>query len=302
MSQTTKSAVRHLEEIVGRDVGRHIEALVTAARGGLWGAATSIAAAETPHVAIITGFYIPYSEPPAAENDGPPGAASLAAALVRAGVSVRLVTDEPCAPAVRAAAEAAGVGDVPLDTIPVDAGDAEIEAVLEAWDGAPNPVSHVVSIERVGPAADGRPRNARGDDISGWTGPLDRLFTAPRTTIGIGDGGNELGMGRLPPEVVADIAHGDEIACRVRCDHLIVCGVSNWGAWALIGALALVRADWHNALLSRLTMEQELEILRATVENGPSVDGMLGKPAMSVDRLPWHDHAAILASVLNTAR
>ena len=67
--------------------------------------------------------------------------------------------------------------------------------------------------------------------------PAHRLFEAVQqqlphiTAIGIGDGGNEIGMGKLPWELIRrNIPHSGLVACRVPTDHLIVCGVSNWGA------------------------------------------------------------------------
>ena len=42
------------------------------------------------------------------------------------------------------------------------------------------------------------------------------------------------------------------IACATPADHLIVAGVSNWGAYALIGALAVIRDDWRAALIDCL--------------------------------------------------
>ena len=38
-------------------------------------------------------------------------------------------------------------------------------------------------------------------------------------------------MGKIPHEtIVKNIPNGDLIHCRVPTDHLIVAGVSNWGA------------------------------------------------------------------------
>ena len=41
-------------------------------------------------------------------------------------------------------------------------------------------------------------------------------------------------MGKIPWEVIRrNIPGGGLVACRVPTDHLIVCGVSNWGAYGL---------------------------------------------------------------------
>ncbi len=64
--------------------------------------------------------------------------------------------------------------------------------------------------------------------------PLDALFLRRRSgtvTIGVGDGGNEIGMGRVRARVVRDVPNGAKIASVVRTDHLMVAGISNWGAW-----------------------------------------------------------------------
>ena len=74
-----KDAVDRIEALIHQEVGRNIDGLFAAARGGLWQAAASLAQATS--VAIITGFYVPLGTPPAAETDGPVGAALLANAL-----------------------------------------------------------------------------------------------------------------------------------------------------------------------------------------------------------------------------
>ena len=83
------------------------------------------------------------------------------------------------------------------------------------------------------------------------TAPLDELFAAgPWETIAVGDGGNEIGMGALPRALIAaHVEHGATIACVTPRSHLIVAGVSHWGAYALLGALAVVRPDWRQPLL-----------------------------------------------------
>ena len=59
-------------------------------------------------------------------------------------------------------------------------------------------------------------------------------------TIGIGDGGNEIGMGKVHQMVVDGIKNGQHIATTVATDHLITSGVSNWGGSALVAALAIL--------------------------------------------------------------
>ena len=58
-------------------------------------------------------------------------------------------------------------------------------------------------------------------------------------TIGIGDGGNEIGMGKVLEKVAANVQYGSEIACTVASDYLVTAGVSNWGGFALAKAIFL---------------------------------------------------------------
>src|SRR6516165_503803 len=226
--------VDRIERAIQVDVGRNITALFDAARGGLWSAASALTTSPSVRVGLITGFYVPQGSPPAAETDGPVGAALLAKGLEEVGISCRLATDEPCRGACAAALSGVGLSGLPVDV-------ADVGVVIDTWRRAE--ITHAISIERCGRSADGAPRNMRGLDISSYTVALDELFTAgPWETIAISDGGNEIGMGALPRELIArHIDHGATIACVTPAQHLIVAGVSNWGAYALFAALAVLR-------------------------------------------------------------
>jgi len=271
-----------LERLIQVDVGRNMTALFEAARGGLWSAAAVLAAAQSSRIGIITGFYVPQGSPPAAETDGPIGAALLAKGLQAVGIPCRLATDEPCRGACAAALTGAGVADVPVDVV---APDASLAPLIEAWREAS--LTHAIAIERCGRSADGAPRNMRGVDIASYTASLDDLFVAgPWDTIAVGDGGNEIGMGAIPHSLIAQhVEHGEIIACVTRARHLIVAGVSNWGAYALLGALAAIREDWRGSLLACLDETLHRAVLVATVEQGPAVDGVSRLRALTVDNL-----------------
>jgi hypothetical protein len=132
----------------------------------------------------------------------------------------------------------------------------------------------------------------KGRDITASMSPAHLLFEAaarqspPVTTIGIGDGGNEIGMGKIPWEIIRrNISNGCVVACRVPTDHLIVCGISNWGAYGLAaGVLALSGGPFDRALFDA---ERERELLQVMVERGPLVDGVTGQPTVSVDGLEF---------------
>jgi hypothetical protein len=289
-----QALVARVESLVHEDVGRNITALFAAAGGGLNRAAAALAAAPGAKVGIITGFYVPRGTPPAAETDGPVGAAVLAKALGAVGMRCRLATDTPCAAACRAALLGAGIGEVPVDVAAVGG---SLDELTASWRAIG--VTHAISIERCGRSADGAPRNMRGLDIGSYTAALDELFLAgPWATIAIGDGGNEIGMGAIPRSVIAaHVAHGETIACVTPAQNLIVAGVSNWGAWALIAALAALRADWRPQLLGCLDEGLDRTILAALVENGPAVDGVSLVQAMTVDNLDLATHHRKLRAI-----
>jgi D-glutamate cyclase len=286
----SKLLVDRIERLIQVDVGRNVAALFDAASGGLWGAASALATAPELRVGLITGFYVPLGTPPAAETDGPVGMALLAKGLEDVGVTCRVATDGPCRSACAAALIGAAVPHVLVDA-------ADVADIIELW--RHERITHAISIERCGRSADGAPRNMRGLDISSYTAPLDELFTAgPWETIAVGDGGNEIGMGSLPRALIAThIEHGETIACVTAARHLIVAGVSNWGAYALLGALAVLRADWRPKLLGCLDESLDRAVLEATVENGPAVDGVSRRLALTVDNLDIAVHHKKLSEI-----
>lgn len=284
--------IAELERGIARDVGRNIAPLAAAARSGLWGAAESLTTIPDACVLVLTGCFIPAVSAP--ETDGPPGAAALAAALARAGRRVAVVTDARCASATRATL---GVVSASVAHGVVDDGLARVR-----WDGGTmfplDQVTHAIAVERLGPGCDRRIRGMRGDDRTHVSGRVHELFAAP-VTIGIGDGGNELGMGSVPHAVVAgSIANGDRIHCRVPADHLIVAGVSNWGAYGLIAALAVRRPGGFAASARELLGEEaDAALLQACVRDGGAVDGVTGRPEQSVDGVSAALHYSVVRNL-----
>ncbi len=276
-----------IEALIQEDVGRNLGPLFAAARGGLWGAASALARGRPGPIGLITGFYVPQGAPPAAETDGPVGAALLARGFIEIGLTCRLATDEPCRRACAVALAAAGAAAVPVDSVEIGA---PLAGLAATW--RHSGVASAISIERCGKSADGRPRNMRGEDISDHTAPLDELFAAgPWRTVAIGDGGNEIGMGALPHALIAaHVAVGAAIACVTPAQHLIVAGVSNWGAYGLLGALALLRADWRARLLLCLDETLDRRVLETMIRAGPAVDGVSRVATPTVDNLPIAVH------------
>jgi hypothetical protein len=212
-------------------------------------------------------------------------------------LSCRVCTDELCASACRAAL--AGLTDIPVDVVPLGG---SVDDVVATWRA--NNVRLAVAIERCGRTSDGTARNMRGDDIGAYTTLLDDLFLAgPWDTIAVGDGGNEIGMGSLPRALIAaHIAHGETIACVTPATHLIVAGVSHWGAYALIGGLAVALPGLQTTLLACLDPALDQAILEATVYNGPAVDGVTRQQTVTIDTLDCATHHRVLESIRTLVR
>jgi hypothetical protein len=320
-----------IQHIIQEDVGHRglrtdpEENLVTVTAGDFAAACRSLAETPRASVAVLTGFYIPHAEPPAGETDGPLGALFLARALGPIGIRIALVTDLFCCRALEAGLAACGLTErVPLLTLP-PAGHTWDVYLQTDWKSFSDrlALTHLIALERVGPShnADSlgsqpgsapsavehylaevspdhhnRCHTMRGRDISAHMSPAHLLVEAAGrqrpavTTIGIGDGGNEIGMGKIPWAVIhRNVPGGGRVACRVATDHLIVCGVSNWGAYGLAAGVGLLRG--HRPEPELFEIGRERELLRIMVEQGPLVDGMTGRPTVSVDGLPFERYA-----------
>jgi cytochrome c551/c552 len=263
-------------------------------------------------VLIVTGFCVVMPEGVTAETDGPPGAIYLAAMLRAAGIESRIATDRYGAPLVRAGLAAAELAS---------------DALIESGAGS---YSHVVAIERVGPSHTAESiaaqypgdadmlaefmrlvpavdrdvcHNMRGISIDAHTDPLHRLFeNTSATTIGIVDGGNEIGCGKIPWDVLCRaVAQGSgaQIACRIATTHTIVAGVSNWGAYALGAAVAALRGN--HAAVAAWTAEKQRALIEAMVARGGAVDGLTKRREATIDGLVLDEYLAVFDEIRNLA-
>ena len=246
--------------------------LFTATAGQFEAACRSIAEHPDPGVLIYTGFWIPNATPPAFETDGPLGAAFVSSGFLDLGIRCDLI------------------------------GGFIIEGLLREWFQYDNwSPTHLLSIEFPGPTADGTLRTMRGIDITDRHSDSYTMYEGDVTTgvvtIGIGDGGNEIGMGNINPATIgANIVNGATVHCRVTTDHLIVAGVSNWGAYALVAGVAVLRGK-PEQVARHFDSQRELKHLEKLVETGELVDGVVGKVQATVDGLPWDVYAAPLVRI-----
>ena len=327
-SQSKTQIVSRIEAMIRRDPGRR--GLIGAdgdgpGLGELLPAARQLGA-NRGHVCLVTGFFIPDGSDSKAggnaETDGPPGTMLLAAVLLDLGYSVQVITDENCSEVVRAAAEATGLeSEIVLESPLESAGWRQSFLNTEHA----SRLSHLIAIERVGPghtaesvrqqdsAAEAEVfqslvpkteqnhcRNMRGEAIDHFTGDLHELFDDVASTpvhhgvqtIGIGDGGNEIGMGRFRWSELCTRLSGAQSArvpCRIVTDGTIVAGTSNWGAMALAAAVCVLheRID----LIDRHTVAAHQNVVRTIVKDAGAVDGVTRRREATVDGLPFLTYA-----------
>uniref|UniRef100_UPI0037E8E360 D-glutamate cyclase, mitochondrial-like n=1 Tax=Semicossyphus pulcher TaxID=241346 RepID=UPI0037E8E360 len=327
-SKRAVAKIRQLETIIGDDPGqRGIRALFV--QDELL--RSCLALSHSSSVAITTGFPTHFMHSPPDETDGPPGAIAMATMLLSLGKQVTMVTDRRAVDMNQAIIDEAvrnGVlkSAVPLVTFEDSGPDSALHFLCHHGDPSKPRYDHLVAIERSGRATDGNYYNMRGVNIKHLVDPIDNLFIAAKEipgiiTTGIGDGGNELGMGKVKEKVESLMPKGSLIACDVPADFAITAGVSNWGGYAVACGLYLLHTcPSHQRYLKKgLGLTTPQEQLQDWTANLPSVDkeesilatlvkfgirsGKTGNLAMEVDGLTFHPtHSDIITRLLEVTR
>jgi hypothetical protein len=272
-----------IEDIILNHDRRGIGALRPHLPADFCALAARYALSHPGHVLITTGFYIMMSDAP--ETDGPPGAFAIGNALATLGHSVTYVADAPVAGMMSSwltrQNNPADVIDYPISDVPAVNGQLASDLIARSRP------SLVVSIERCAPDADGMYRNMRGRDISPQTARIDQLFAQGIPSIGIGDGGNEIGMGNL-----ADVVqHADQLPDHpavTGCDCLIAASTSNWGGYGLVAALSV---EVGRNLLPAIATDADC--IKFLVDAG-AVSGVSGEHDYLVDEFTLDENAAVL--------
>ncbi|XP_052041208.1 D-glutamate cyclase, mitochondrial isoform X2 [Apodemus sylvaticus] len=236
VSAPAAQKVRELETTIAIDPGnRGIGHLLL--KDELLRAALSLSHARS--ILITTGFPTHFNHDPPEETDGPPGAIALAAFLQALGKETTMVVDQRAVNLhmkIVGDAIKQGVLKTPIPILTYQGRSVEDAQAFLCKDG--DPVSprfdHLVAIERAGRAADGNYYNARKMNIKHLVDPIDDIFLAAQkipgiSSTGVGDGGNELGMGRVKEAVKKHIRNGDVIACDVEADFAVIAGRKNVG-------------------------------------------------------------------------
>lgn len=278
---------KQLEEIIRENLNQRGLGEIEL-EGELKAAAASLILGET--ILIVTGFVI--RDAMTGETDGPIGAVSLAGALEQLGKKVVLITDGYSENILNSCRSAKWFM-APIEIISIGSEDLFCRRMLEKYEP-----THMVAIERPGRTSDQRCYSMKGEDFSDIVPNTDILFEEAENrgiiTIAVGDGGNEVGMGKIESLITELVHNGKQICAAVRTDYLVLAGVSNWGGHALAAALSVLT---RIMLLHDAKTEEKL--LKSIVEAG-AVDGLSKKREMTVDGLSLEDNLRILNLLRNT--
>ena len=177
---------------------------------------------------IATGFYVAGH----AETDGPPGALILCLILKKLGYIPVILTDKYCQNFFEKY-------DIKIIYMDIKMENENKINFIEKTINEYNPVG-MISIERCGLNTENKYANMRNIDISEHTAEIDLFFSNYYNkipTIGIGDGGNEIGMGNLEHIIKDNL---NLVPCKIKVDKLIISSVSNWGGYGLAAYLCLL--------------------------------------------------------------
>jgi hypothetical protein len=260
---------------------------------------------------ITTGFIVLPQK--VQETDGPLGAAALARCLnVTFDVCPILIIEEQSKEIMASTLRALEL-DVKTDerefkpenrnsalilSFPLELKVAEKEAerILDKFKP-----SLVLATEKVGRNVKGEYHTMSGMNISSFHAKIEPLIEKARSrrilTIGIGDGGNEVGMGNIKSAVEKFVPYaricqcecGGGIAAESKVDILVTASISNWGAYGIEACIAALNAK-PEALH---TPEEEEKMLKYSLDFG-AVDGVTGKQELSVDSVPLKVHMSLI--------
>lgn len=229
-------------------------------------------------VFILCGFYTFGT----GETDGPIGAYVMYKALEKIGFTPVIITD-------KYSEKFFNMKNLRIEIFDIKDGENDFIKLVNNF----SPTA-MISVERCGMNINNDYTNMKNKSIAEYTPRLDILFELAKEknifTIGIGDGGNEIGMGKLAEIIYEKL---NIIPCKIKCDDLIISSVSNWGAYGFIAALSLLFGE------NLLQAPQDIHnFLKHIVDNG-AVDGVSGKPTVSTDGFSFKYDNEILTALGN---
>lgn len=266
------------------------------------------ACSEGGTVVIGTGVGIePYL--PFGETDGPLGAAALARALsLGLGVTPVIVSEPVYLEPIAGAVEGAGMfameyqvaqrrrGAVALVEQRVDSDERDAADFVDRYEP-----SAVIAIEKLGP-------NRRGvfHSVFGIASaqPLTKFHLVVQEamrrgilTVGIGDGGNEIGYGAIFEAVREIVPYGRKCQCPcddgtatdVATDIIFPGAISDWAAYGIAACLAILKED-HSLVQDAPTQRRMME---ECVRRG-GADSVTGLRILADDGVPLNVNEALV--------
>ncbi|MEM3488499.1 MAG: DUF4392 domain-containing protein [Nitrososphaerota archaeon] len=233
---------------------------------------------ENDTVLILAGF--PTFDNYVAEQDGIVGAAFFARTVAELlNLRTIIFTDKSQADMTTQTLMATGFTVVNKPEEVRHKTQTAVVGVAENETFEPDPVidefspSLVLAIERPSRNSDGKYMSMKGLDLSYKVAQIDKLIDAAKArkilTVGIGDGGNEAGLGLIHDSVYKRHPNGRVIASSVATDELVFASASNLGAYGLSAVLSASYDDLY-AFPSKETLR--LMLIRSALvglHNGP---------------------------------
>lgn len=243
--------------------------------GQLESCVTSLNSCNT--IVIVTGFAV--KDVNIGETDGPPGALALAYVLENLGKKVIIATDKYSEIFLKDGIKILNINSE-IIIFEENTEKEQADEIIKRY--SPD---HIIGIERPGRGISNRCYSMLGEDITSCCPNTDLLFIKAREnmipTSAIGDGGNEIGMGKVRDLVTKYVNKGDIICADFATDNLLISGVSNWGAYGICAGLCIINSNmlmYDEAMYERISMEM--------LKKG-AVDGCTRKKEATVDGLTY---------------
>ncbi|MCX7834837.1 MAG: DUF4392 domain-containing protein [bacterium] len=226
-------------------------------------------------IAIITGYYIKQVQ--SIETDGPLAAFLLAEFFHFKNQRCTIYTDEQCFPQ--------------LWKVNYDLQNRfQVKNIHQKmlWDDH----DVCIVIERIGKTSDGHCYSLRGDPVEVENTTVYQFLhfchKKKIPTIAVGDGGNEIGMGKYARLLEQQFQL--RRLCVVPTDYFVFAGISNWISWAWIALL-------DRQYFIELPIEKEFQYL-TILNQAKVVDGLTYQITPTVDGVSFEHQLQIRQKIL----
>lgn len=228
-------------------------------------------------IAIVTGYLIDTVQ--SIETDGPLAALILAEFFQKCKKNCTILTDENCFLQLKLAFELV---------------DSPSKVKLLTKDELQQKYDVIILIERIGCSEDGNCYSIRGQRVTVENQLVYQMIQNARhlqiPTIGVGDGGNEIGMGKFTPIITEKFQLKEPYLCIIPTDYFIFCGISNWISWAW---MALMEPDYFK----EFPLDKEVWYLQKMIE-AKMVDGVTYQRTLTVDGMPFSEQLKVRQKIL----